>query len=645
MKPLHITFILTLLLIPLFEIAAQTDPPWDRDPDCNSITADAIVAFTCGASDSNPADQQFTLGMAKIDGLIPPLGRVDVSDDVDMYHHPSWHIDVIGNVFGVVIDNCGDTYVTASSNYPSHFFQAPSTLKYGSLAGTPLSLESAGAIYKISAETGEATHFTSLPQLQTKVTNNTCEPFGGPLTRFTGPGLGNITWHPDNNQFYVTNFEDGRIYRLDIDGEILDSYDPLSYDNGLAGVFDYLNVAYGLTISPGGDKLFFGTVGEYDFTTQEAGLYSINLNADGGFEGSINNTTLPAGATWDNYVGNDTLHHEINFPGFLLFGRLLFVADLEFLPNGELFLGIRSGCGNDLFNADNHDGHSLVLSQDAGSGLFEIEEGIVISSNGLYDAYGGVTYYEYQNGDVEYILTSSDMLGNSGPHGLHISEEDNFQSQFGGQVTPAAIISYGGISDNLDVKGIGGDAYVFKMCDCGCLCKGDINRDGFIDLLDVQPFVDLIISGKFDDCGDINMDGFVNLLDVDPFVQLLTSGATCGNGRSANSEPMDLNNYDLVKKIYQQLETTSQPGIATELSLYPNPAKDQLSLEFIATLSENVVIEIFDIQGRLVFEKSVSSYIGRNKVELNLSKLETGLYLVKVMQEGIAQHKKLMIAK
>jgi len=51
---------------------------------------------------------------------------------------------------------------------------------------------------------------------------------------------------------------------------------------------------------------------------------------------------------------------------------------------------------------------------------------------------------------------------------------------------------------------------------------GDINMDGVVDLLDVAPFVDLIISGKFLDKADINMDGVVGLLDVAPFVDLLT---------------------------------------------------------------------------------------------------------------------------
>jgi hypothetical protein len=51
---------------------------------------------------------------------------------------------------------------------------------------------------------------------------------------------------------------------------------------------------------------------------------------------------------------------------------------------------------------------------------------------------------------------------------------------------------------------------------------GDINSDGFVSLLDVAPFVNLLTMGGFLAEGDINGDGVMNLLDVGPFVDLLT---------------------------------------------------------------------------------------------------------------------------
>ena len=42
--------------------------------------------------------------------------------------------------------------------------------------------------------------------------------------------------------------------------------------------------------------------------------------------------------------------------------------------------------------------------------------------------------------------------------------------------------------------------------------------------MNVQPFVDLLTSGGFQPEADINQDGVVSLLDVDPFVALLVGG-------------------------------------------------------------------------------------------------------------------------
>jgi hypothetical protein len=53
---------------------------------------------------------------------------------------------------------------------------------------------------------------------------------------------------------------------------------------------------------------------------------------------------------------------------------------------------------------------------------------------------------------------------------------------------------------------------------------GDVNLDGSVNLFDVPPFVERLVSGTFQAEADINVDGVVNLLDVAPFVALLSGG-------------------------------------------------------------------------------------------------------------------------
>jgi hypothetical protein len=55
---------------------------------------------------------------------------------------------------------------------------------------------------------------------------------------------------------------------------------------------------------------------------------------------------------------------------------------------------------------------------------------------------------------------------------------------------------------------------------------GDMNHDGVVNGLDVDPFVDVLLNGSFDPSADMNRDAQVNGLDVDPFVDAVIGGTT-----------------------------------------------------------------------------------------------------------------------
>jgi hypothetical protein len=55
---------------------------------------------------------------------------------------------------------------------------------------------------------------------------------------------------------------------------------------------------------------------------------------------------------------------------------------------------------------------------------------------------------------------------------------------------------------------------------------GDVNLDGEVNGLDVDPFVVLVTDGTYQTEGDMNGDGAVNGLDVDPFVAAVVGGGT-----------------------------------------------------------------------------------------------------------------------
>ena len=73
----------------------------------------------------------------------------------------------------------------------------------------------------------------------------------------------------------------------------------------------------------------------------------------------------------------------------------------------------------------------------------------------------------------------------------------------------------------------GGSIQFFRFTISGTGCDfslGDVNQDGAVSLLDVDPFVTLLTSQGFQCEADVNEDGAVTLLDVDPFIGLLTGG-------------------------------------------------------------------------------------------------------------------------
>jgi hypothetical protein len=64
------------------------------------------------------------------------------------------------------------------------------------------------------------------------------------------------------------------------------------------------------------------------------------------------------------------------------------------------------------------------------------------------------------------------------------------------------------------------------------LLLGDVNLDGEVNGLDVDPFVEVLLSGPYQAEADMNGDQVVNGLDVDPFV-----AAVVGGGVQSVDEP------------------------------------------------------------------------------------------------------------
>ncbi|MDA3842934.1 MAG: T9SS type A sorting domain-containing protein [Candidatus Kapabacteria bacterium] len=84
---------------------------------------------------------------------------------------------------------------------------------------------------------------------------------------------------------------------------------------------------------------------------------------------------------------------------------------------------------------------------------------------------------------------------------------------------------------------------------------------------------------------------------------------------------------------------------AGAITIYPNPAKDMISFrsEDNALVSS---VQIINLNGKAVFEEEFANGAMLNDVSLNLTNLNTGLYLMRIFKaDGTVSRLKIMISK
>ena len=136
---------------------------------------------------------------------------------------------------------------------------------------------------------------------------------------------------------------------------------------------------------------------------------------------------------------------------------------------------------------------------------------ILVSSFGT----DSVKRFDSQGNFVDDVIT--DLFQ---PEGLGLGPDGNlYAGSFGsGIVNRYDATTFEFVSE---FSNVGGNTNFFIFRESGILL-GDVNLDGVADLLDVFPFVELVISSQFQAEADINQDSVVDLLDVAPLVEILT---------------------------------------------------------------------------------------------------------------------------
>ena len=199
----------------------------------------------------------------------------------------------------------------------------------------------------------------------------------------------------------------------------------------------------------------------------------------------------------------DTLNSEVDIgikflintsaPGVINFvGGETFDFNIALFENTDIILGARWGDAFGPIGIDEDaQGASLTaFSVTGGDGIIDFNTGPIFLDLG-YDV--DADAFLYARVDVELV----------GPGRVQFLQESRNNGS--------------GIANNgMAVDATFGAVTIFAK-DKGVML-GDLNGDGFVTLLDVAIFVDLLVNQGFQLEADMNQDGSVDLLDVDLFI-------------------------------------------------------------------------------------------------------------------------------
>jgi hypothetical protein len=122
-------------------------------------------------------------------------------------------------------------------------------------------------------------------------------------------------------------------------------------------------------------------------------------------------------------------------------------------------------------------------------------------------------------GTVEYVINRGEGIETSGPLPFENAENGPLDFNVGIYIQSSPNDPVNDFSLVTFTNIVGNDGETTSQPPLG-----DVNLDGVVNGLDVDPFVDRLLNGPYQIEPDMNGDGFINGLDVDPFVEAVAGG-------------------------------------------------------------------------------------------------------------------------
>ncbi len=70
------------------------------------------------------------------------------------------------------------------------------------------------------------------------------------------------------------------------------------------------------------------------------------------------------------------------------------------------------------------------------------------------------------------------------------------------------------------------------------------------------------------------------------------------------------------------------------LNVFPNPSNGNISLSFAPGEQNNLMINISDLKGNIVYSETNIQYTGEDKTELDLTNIPKGIYFLNISTGG-----------
>ena len=115
-----------------------------------------------------------------------------------------------------------------------------------------------------------------------------------------------------------------------------------------------------------------------------------------------------------------------------------------------------------------------------------------------------------------------------------------------------------------------------------------------------------------------------------------------------NSAFSAVNCYSLIANISSVAYRLSAPIITlseSNYSIFPNPAQNELNIDFTLVSNKTVEVKLYDITGKLVFTHTMNGVEGFNKNVIDISSLNKGIYMLECNDGDKIQTSKLLIEK